>query len=489
MTLIVMAMAASVALAGSGTTPLPLFETNLVPPAQSSSDELGRSVAFQEPFMVAGAWTSSSKGVLRHGAGEIWRLAPEGWIHEASVTPPDPEVDLRFGGAVAVARPKIQFATRTPAAFGADGATVGGKMNAGAVYIFRRFMDRTWPFETKLVASDAAAGDRFGRAVAMDGDLVAVGAPLRQSSRGAIYLFRLVAKADKTFEWQQEAILTANDAAIGDALGTSVAVSGDTVIAGAVGKHAGSQLHQGAVYVFTRSGGTWSQKAKIVASDGQAGDGFGRAVAFDPADETIAGSTTHLLTGGLTRVHLFERSGPTWVQKATLTPPAPQANEQFGSTLALRSGRLVAGAPNRSIDGSAGRGAIVQFLRHETTGTWALDQVIIDPVGAAGDAFGTSVALHGEAMVVGARGVDQPGEANVGAVLVYWAEDCNLNDAFGLCTIVPADVNQDSFVDCYDLALLLGHWGEVEPGDPLDLDGDGRVDGVDLAILLGLWTG
>ncbi len=140
--------------------------------------------------------------------------------------------------------------------------------------------------ETKLSASDAAARDRFGRSVAIAGDTVVVGTPRDDEagrSSGAAYVFT---RSGTT--WAQEAKLTASDAAAKDRLGRRVAIAGDTVVVGAAGDDdAGSS--SGAAYVFTRSSTTWTEAAKLTASDGAAGERSGRSVAI--AGDTVVVGT------------------------------------------------------------------------------------------------------------------------------------------------------------------------------------------------------
>jgi hypothetical protein len=124
--------------------------------------------------------------------------------------------------------------------------------------------------QAKLTASDGAKHDNFGWSVAISGATAVVGADTKNSGTGAAYVFT---RSGST--WSQQAKLTASDAAAGDNFGFSVAISMDTVVVGADAKSSNT----GAAYVFTRSGTTWSQQAKLTASDAAAGDNFGGAPA------------------------------------------------------------------------------------------------------------------------------------------------------------------------------------------------------------------
>ena len=90
--------------------------------------------------------------------------------------------------------------------------------------------------------------------------------------------------------WTQQAKLTASDGAADDYFGYSVALSGDTALVGAYWDDVGANYDQGSAYVFTRSGTTWTQQAKLTASDGAAGDHFGHSVALS-GDTALVGAT------------------------------------------------------------------------------------------------------------------------------------------------------------------------------------------------------
>ena len=142
--------------------------------------------------------------------------------------------------------------------------------------------------QAKLTAADAAEGNDFGRSVVMSGDTVVVGAPFgvagTVSDAGAAYVFQRSGSA-----WSQQAKLTAADTAARDRFGGSVAISGDTVVVGALLGTAGVYADAGAAYVFQRSGSTWSQQAKLAAAEVEALDRFGASVAIS-GDTIVVGS-------------------------------------------------------------------------------------------------------------------------------------------------------------------------------------------------------
>ena len=147
----------------------------------------------------------------------------------------------------------------------------------------------------KLTASDAAADDVFGNGfVSISGDTAVVGAYLNDDAgtdSGSAYVF-----VRNGTSWTQQAKLTASDAAAGDQFGFAVSISGDTAVVGAFGNDdAGS--NSGSAYVFVRSGTSWTQQAKLTASDAAAGDGFGVPVSIS-GDTAVVGAagTSRCLT-------------------------------------------------------------------------------------------------------------------------------------------------------------------------------------------------
>ena len=142
------------------------------------------------------------------------------------------------------------------------------------------------PTEVKLTASDAAAGDGFGISVSISGDLAIVGAPLDDDvsfASGSAYIFRRGGGI-----WSQEAKLTASDAAAGDAFGFSVSINGDLAIVGAL-QDDDAGTFSGSAYIFRRNGTSWSEEAKLTASDAASVDLFGIFVSIS-GDLAIVGA-------------------------------------------------------------------------------------------------------------------------------------------------------------------------------------------------------
>ena len=221
--------------------------------------------------------------------------------------------------------------------------TVAGS-NAGSAYVFTRDGSGLWRQQAKLTASDAAEDDEFGRSVAISGDTVVIGAcgnEVAGSDSGSAYVFT----SDGSGSWTQQAKLTASDAASSDNVGYSVAVSGDTAVIGAWGDAEGGSS-SGSAYVFTRDGsGSWTQQAKLTASDAAAGDAFGRSVAVS-GDTAVIGANWDDNPGlNSGSVYVFTRGGiGSWAQQAKLPAPDDAENVWFGNSVAVNGGTAVIGA-------------------------------------------------------------------------------------------------------------------------------------------------
>ena len=187
--------------------------------------------------------------------------------------------------------------------------------NSGSAYIFVR--DGTsWSQQAKLTASDAASNDRFGWSVAIYGDYAIVGAYMDDddgSASGSAYIF----VRDGT-SWSQQAKLTASDDAAGDYFGYSVGIYEDYAILGAY-YNDDDEIDSGSAYIFTRSGTSWSQQAKLTASDAASSDMFGYSVAIYE-DYSIVGAHRNDDDGTDSgSAYIFVRNGTSWSQQAKLT--------------------------------------------------------------------------------------------------------------------------------------------------------------------------
>ena len=227
---------------------------------------------------------------------------------------------------------------------GAPGATVNGNGAQGAVYVFVKPASG-WANMTqaaKLIASDGALGDEFGYSVAIDGDIVVAGAPFVTGSgyhQGAAYVF--LRSASGWANMTQTAKLTASDATTNDGLGGSVAISGNSVVAGAFCAHYSfPNCGPGAAYLFLEPASGWAnmtQTAKLTASDGAQNDSLGASVA-------ISGNTAVAGDAGKGATYVFVEPTSGWAdmtQTAKLTGGFPWVSVAVSGNTVVAAG----GAP------------------------------------------------------------------------------------------------------------------------------------------------
>lgn len=291
---------------------------------------------------------------------------------------------------------------------------------SGSAYVYRRD-GVSWIEEAKLTASDGAQGDKFGHAVAVSGDVALVGAyytdnngPIYGSGFGSAYVYRFDGN-----EWVEEAKLTASDAASGDRFGSSVAVSGDVAVIGAVGDDDQGNS-SGSAYVFRFGGVDWIQEDKLTAYDCAAFDYFGGAVAVDGDVAVIGAKDGHFLSEDCGAAYLYRFSGITWIREARLEATDCDAQDQFGGSVSISGNVAVVGARNEgdtSPTTDNGYGAAYVF-RYDGE-RWLPGERLVAFDAQAGAGYGCSVSVGDDLATIGARYHDNDGASGHGATYVY----------------------------------------------------------------------
>ncbi len=213
--------------------------------------------------------------------------------------------------------------------------------------------------QQKLVASDGAPGDVFGAPVAVDGDTAVVGALADDNGTGSAYVYRRTGN-----RWAQTAKLTASDGAPDSWFGADVAIDGDTIVVGAPRKDVGGDADQGAVYTFTRTGGDRNETAKLTDSGGNAFDDPGGSVAVD-GDTIVAGSQGYNVAAEENHgaVLTFARTGGDRSQTAKLTSSDHTNFGVFGAAVAIDGNTIVVGASEAKPGSGDEAGAAYTFSR------------------------------------------------------------------------------------------------------------------------------
>lgn len=331
---------------------------------------------------------------------------PPGWPLEAHLFASDQGPFWSFGQDVAL--------DGDTAIVGAEGATIDGNQDQGAAYVFVR-QDGLWVEQARLLASDGAEGDEFGWAVALDGDYGVVGARQAdigiQTAQGAAYVFRRV-----DGQWTQVQKLVASDGDSGDQFGASAAMTGETMLIAARGADGG-----GAVYMFVKDGFAWIEEEKLFDPKAGDSDGFGHDVALD-GDTMLIGAANALIDGAPSQgaAYVYARVGSEWVLEQKLLASDGDASDAFGYAVALDRDTALIGAEQKDIDGNLRQGAAYVFRRHGTT--WVEEQRLTASDGEADGSFGSGAAVLGPLALVGGE-TDFEGDPERGVIYEFRHQD------------------------------------------------------------------
>jgi FG-GAP repeat len=339
-------------------------------------DSFGWSVAISGDTIVVGANQEDSSSTTVNGSGSdnsasnagaayVFQRSGTVWTQQAYLKASNAQAGDLFGSAVAVSGDSVVVGANREGsnATGVNGdAASNGSFNSGAAYVFHR-NGTSWTQQAYLKASDTAASAEFGSSVAVDGGRVVIGAPLADGYRGALYVFSRSLAA-----WSQQARLTASNAAPAARFGCAVAVSGDTIAAGARGESSGvtanpadtSAPEAGAAYVFKWNGPLWTEQAYLKASNPGAGDFFGKSLSLDgdtlvvgafgedSAATGVDGNQASNSASAAGAAYVYSRSVNEWFPAGYLKASNSEASDWFGGAVAVSADTVVAGAARES---------------------------------------------------------------------------------------------------------------------------------------------
>jgi hypothetical protein len=335
--------------------------TKLTPSDGAADDWFGTSVAISGDIIVVGADGSDDNGP-ESGSAYVFARDQGGtgqWGEVAKLNSSQGVVNDHFGVAVAV--------DGDTAVVGALFDDDNDGHNSGAAYVFERDQGGAdqWGEVAKLVPSDGAADDHFGITVAVDENTVVVGSDCDDdhgSSSGAAYVFER--DQDGAGEWEEVAKLTASDGEMNDHFGVAVAIDGDIVLVGALFDD-DSGDNSGSAYVFGRDQGgldQWGEGIKLTPFGGAAGDRFGASVTIS-GDTAIIGADGEDDNGSdAGAAYVFERDlggADQWGEGAKLAPLGVAAGDHFGVSVTISGETVVIGADGDDDSGSDAGAAYV----------------------------------------------------------------------------------------------------------------------------------
>jgi hypothetical protein len=315
-----------------------------------------------------------------------------------------------------------------------------GGYGGGAAYVFIK-NNGTWIQLSKIRASDTDGNNEFGDCVSTDGEFILVGAPGKRvdgQNTGAAYFYKA-----GNGTWDEQEII----GELNDHFGSSVAIYGDYALIGA-DRTGFTNSH---AFLFHYNGTVWEEVQELHNISTM---WFGKSVALTGNMAVIADNTN---------IHLYNFSDDTLAYLTTLTYGS--SGDEFGSTLCMSDDYIVAGSP-RSDENGDDAGAVYVF--HKLANMWVLNAQLVPESVKAGDRFGSSVALSGDYLVVGAeRDYDEVDSLeNKGAAYIYHVDE---SDNWELVQeISPSDADENTHFGCsatiLDGEVFVGGYG----GDGID---------------------
>lgn len=385
------------------TVAAPVNVVTLVADDGEANSFFGFSVATTGETAVVGAHGDNANGA-ESGAIYVFGQSIDGWRQQTKLAASDAQPGDQFGGSVAISGDTILI--------GARGDDEQGD-SSGAVYVFVK-TPSGWVQQTKLTASDGSSGAEFGRSVAIAGNTAIVGAARDDSKgedSGSAYLF-----TRSGTQWRQQSKLVASDAAAGDVFGISVAIDGNTALVGADLDDDGGE-NTGSVYVYVNSDGEWHEQAKLTAADASDVDIFGVRVAISGETALIAARRDDDDVKGpdTGSAYVFVRSGTTWTQQAKLTADDAEPRDLLGFAVALEGDLAIITA---AMEDESGLNAGAAYVFAGSGSTWTQQQKLFSDDAADNDVLGASVALSNAVAVVGAPTsiIDPRGRAGSAAI-------------------------------------------------------------------------
>jgi uncharacterized protein (TIGR03437 family) len=303
-------------------------------------DIFGFSVAVSGDVIVVGAVRYFSNN-NRSGKAYIFLRSGETWTEQQQLSAAAGAPLNYFGYSVSISGGRIAVGAFQELI----GPGTGLLRRRGAVYLYDR-LGSTWNPETILTAADGQHGDGFGCSVSLNGSSIAIGAYLAEvgtnSDQGAVYIF----EGPKGL-WRETARITAVDGAKQDHFGVSVALDGDTVVAGAPNKTQGTNTQQGAAYIYGASPSpvtirSWDLQKTLILSEGKKDDALGSSVTLS-GDVAVIGVGSHVKGAA----YAFIRSGKEWALQQTIASSNNAIDDHFGWAVAARGEEVLIGAVNQ----------------------------------------------------------------------------------------------------------------------------------------------
>jgi len=353
----------------------------LLPADGAAEDFFGNAVATNGEIAVVGAWFDDNL----KGSAYIFRRNGDTWSEEEKLIASDGSSYDFFGHSVAIYEDNVII--------GASGAN-----NKGAAYIFH-YNGNSWTQSQKLTAGNGMSYDSFGFSVSLDEDYALVGAVGAQTLKGAVYIFKKNGSS-----WQEEEMLTGPLYA--SSFGSAVDISDETILIGA--------SDNSYAFTFMLDNTTWVMTAELQDLNGSIYDEFGATVSID-GDLAVVGATHHQNGNGATgAAYIYKRQGSNWVEEEKIVAEDGELDDHFG-VVSMFGSTVVVGAYH---DDDYGLDAGTVYLYQKENDNWEFKQKLFASDGFAGDELGSSIAVFSDVIVAGAPD-DNDNGSNSGSAYVF----------------------------------------------------------------------
>ncbi|MEM6822558.1 MAG: FG-GAP repeat protein [Verrucomicrobiota bacterium] len=437
-------------------------EARLAVAGNLSSDRFGWSVGMDGSSALIGATADDGKE-NGSGAAYVYVYADESWSLQAKLTANDGRFGYTFGSSISLKNnialvgslagtywfsrngnawdqiERIDSGTISASisniALGENIAFVGDPGDdengdeSGSVYVYALQVGM-WNKAKKLTTGTGTSNDLFGYSVSLDGDTALVGAYGEDdngSTSGSAYVL-----ARNGNSWVHEAKLLPGDGAPDDWFGFSVSLSGQRALVSAHGNDdAGDD--SGSAYLFERVNGIWIEQCKLVTSDGQSRDYFGRSVSLDDDTALIGAYGDDDNGSGSGSAYVFTNVQGSWNREAKLIASDGSHNDEFGRAVSFNGVSALIGA-RRDNDNGNDSGSAYVFINDK--GIWSEEAKLTANDGARGDEFGISVSIDGDTALVGAHLDDENASASGSAYIFIrsgnlWTQEAKLTASDG----------------------------------------------------------
>ncbi len=386
--------------------------------------QFGSQVAIDGNYAVIGA-SNATGTALSSGKVYVYKLQDDTWSFHQSLEASDASGADGFGSAVAIHNNTIVVGAPR------EDENVNGEetlLSSGSIYVFQLNGD-TWIEQQKIVASDRGFFDSFGEAVGIFGDYIFVGVQGEDedangentmNGAGSVYIFKLNGET-----WEQQQKIVPSDRALSDGFGYSIAIDNNILVVGARQEDEDASgentiMNAGSVYIFGLEDDVWSEHQKIVASNRAQFDQFGHDVAIKGNTIIVSSEQTDQNTGA---AYIFDLVSDIWTETQIITASDGVTGDRFGRTIAIEDGLIIVGTPMEDEDENGentllSAGSVYLYSHNGTD--WNQTQKIVQEVRSDFAQFGASVAISGSNLLVGTPGYDEGDDFVIdGAGLIF----------------------------------------------------------------------